>query len=258
MGLRHRRWYDRGTALRSGGMASMMSLSGPPTLKSSTSSIKESEVVANDQERIMVLNLAPKLLRYLLARTDTRAASESLPTLLVKMFGMFHVRFSQRNTDMSTLTDDTSSFVSGRSSGNPGVDMEMTLVVSENLYFGGASFSERYDLKGIRARCIAAANSPTAALDEVLERLALSTGSRPPSPTLPGTNVVDDRQSSPTLLDREWLENNRDNSATMFLSPEAKFHLHQALINDTDFLTSANIVDYSLLIGVDRDKRRLR
>ncbi|KAM7463464.1 hypothetical protein LguiA_031585 [Lonicera macranthoides] len=101
-----------------------------------------------------------------------------------------------------------------------GKETKMDLMVMENLFFG-RNISRVYDLKG-------------------------SARSRYNSDTT-GTNKV--------LLDMNLLEALR--TKPIFLGSKAKRSLERAVWNDTSFLASADVMDYSLLVGVDEEKKEL-
>ncbi|XP_068661240.1 putative 1-phosphatidylinositol-3-phosphate 5-kinase FAB1C [Aristolochia californica] len=101
-----------------------------------------------------------------------------------------------------------------------GKEVKMDLMVMENLFFQ-RSISRVYDLKG-------------------------SARSRYNSDTTGGNNV---------LLDLNLLEALRTNP--MFLRSKAKRTLERAVWNDTSFLASIDVMDYSLLVGVDEERKEL-
>ncbi|KAI4346579.1 hypothetical protein L6164_007464 [Bauhinia variegata] len=57
------------------------------------------------------------------------------------------------------------------------------------------------------------------------------------------------------LLDQNFV--NDMNSSPLYVSNTAKRHLQRAVWNDTTFLNSINVMDYSLLVGVDSKRREL-
>ncbi|KQJ94785.1 putative 1-phosphatidylinositol-3-phosphate 5-kinase FAB1D [Brachypodium distachyon] len=101
-----------------------------------------------------------------------------------------------------------------------GKEIKMDLMVMENLMFGH-NISRIYDLKGaIFSRHIAKSNDPdTVYLDQ---------------------NYVEDMRVSP-----------------IYIGGRTKHLLQRAIWNDTSFLTSVNVMDYSLLVGVDKEKNEL-
>ncbi|KAL1806966.1 hypothetical protein ACET3Z_030034 [Daucus carota] len=101
-----------------------------------------------------------------------------------------------------------------------GKETKMDLMVMENLFFR-RNISRVYDLKG-------------------------SARSRYNSDTT-GENKV--------LLDMNLLEALR--TKPMFLGSKAKRSLERAVWNDTSFLASVDVMDYSLLVGVDEERKEL-
>ncbi|KAF3630147.1 putative 1-phosphatidylinositol-3-phosphate 5-kinase FAB1C [Capsicum annuum] len=101
-----------------------------------------------------------------------------------------------------------------------GRETKMDLIVMENLFFG-RTISKVYDLKGsLRSRYNA---------DKT------------------GANNV--------LLDLNLLETLR--TKPIFLGSKAKRILERAVWNDTSFLASVDVMDYSLLVGVDEERKEL-
>jgi len=101
-----------------------------------------------------------------------------------------------------------------------GREMKMDLMVMENIFFQ-RTISRVYDLKGsVRSRY----NSDTS-----------------------GHNKV--------LLDSNLIEALR--TKPMFLGSKAKRRLERAVWNDTSFLASLDVMDYSLLVGIDEEKKEL-
>ncbi|XP_021727305.1 putative 1-phosphatidylinositol-3-phosphate 5-kinase FAB1C [Chenopodium quinoa] len=101
-----------------------------------------------------------------------------------------------------------------------GRETKMDLMVMENLFYK-RNISKIYDLKG-------------------------SSRSRYNSDTT-GANKV--------LLDMNLLETLRTNP--IFLGSKAKRRLERAVWNDTSFLASVDVMDYSLLVGVDEERKEL-
>ncbi|KAF3432202.1 hypothetical protein FNV43_RR26941 [Rhamnella rubrinervis] len=101
-----------------------------------------------------------------------------------------------------------------------GKETKMDLMVMENLFFK-RNISRVYDLKG-------------------------SARSRYNSDTT-GANKV--------LLDMNLLETLR--TKPIFLGSKAKRSLERAIWNDTSFLASVDVMDYSLLVGVDEERKEL-
>ncbi|XP_057962496.1 putative 1-phosphatidylinositol-3-phosphate 5-kinase FAB1C isoform X2 [Malania oleifera] len=101
-----------------------------------------------------------------------------------------------------------------------GKETKMDLMVMENLFFKRC-ISRVYDLKGsARSRY---------------------------NPDTTGKNKV--------LLDMNLLETLR--TKPIFLGSKAKRRLERAVWNDTSFLASVDVMDYSLLVGVDEERKEL-
>ncbi|KAK7391172.1 hypothetical protein VNO78_19584 [Psophocarpus tetragonolobus] len=101
-----------------------------------------------------------------------------------------------------------------------GKEIKHDLMVMENLTYN-RNIARQYDLKGaLYARFNSAADG---AGDVLLDQ-----------------NFVNDMNSSP-----------------LYVSHKAKRVLQRAVWNDTSFLNSINVMDYSLLVGVDSQKREL-
>lgn len=96
-------------------------------------------------------------------------------------------------------------------------DVKMALIVMENLFFGRTA-TQVYDLKG-----------------------SLRNRYNP--------------DSSGVLLDQNFIETML--TSPVFVGNKAKHLLERAVWNDTSFLTSINVMDYSLLVGVDEERREL-
>ncbi|KAI3960294.1 hypothetical protein MKW98_017018 [Papaver atlanticum] len=100
-----------------------------------------------------------------------------------------------------------------------GKDLKYDLMVMENIIFN-RNITRMYDLKGTQyARYTPHADGKEVYLDE---------------------NFVEDISISP-----------------LFMSQKTKQHLQRAIWNDTSFLTSINVMDYSLIVGVDNQKGEL-
>ncbi|KAJ6982029.1 1-phosphatidylinositol-3-phosphate 5-kinase FAB1C isoform X1 [Populus alba x Populus x berolinensis] len=101
-----------------------------------------------------------------------------------------------------------------------GKETKMDLMVMENLFFN-RNIARVYDLKG-------------------------SSRSRY-NPDTSGSNKV--------LLDTNLMETLRTDP--IFLGSKAKRSLERAIWNDTSFLASVDVMDYSLLVGVDDERKEL-
>ncbi|XP_062194736.1 putative 1-phosphatidylinositol-3-phosphate 5-kinase FAB1C [Phragmites australis] len=101
-----------------------------------------------------------------------------------------------------------------------GREVKMDLMVMENIFFQ-RTISRVYDLKGsVRSRY----NSDTSGHNKVLL----------------DSNLVEALHSKP-----------------IFLGSKTKQRLERAVWNDTSFLASLDVMDYSLLVGIDKEKKEL-
>ncbi|CAE6434585.1 unnamed protein product [Rhizoctonia solani] len=89
------------------------------------------------------------------------------------------------------------------------------VLVMENLMFG-RNITQTFDLKGIKGR-----------------------------------KVKPGGKSGATLFDGEWMEG--ASRALLLVRPHSKLVLQEAVKYDAEFLAKANIMDYSLLLGVDEE-----
>jgi 1-phosphatidylinositol-3-phosphate 5-kinase len=111
-------------------------------------------------------------------------------------------------------------FKIGYRNGVTGRTMHMNVLVQENLFYG-RHFTKIYDLKGsTRNRLI----KPTGRANEV-------------------------------LLDENLME--ISHTSPLYLRDHAKLILRTALWNDTLFLSNLNVMDYSLVVGVDAENKEL-
>ncbi|XP_066352524.1 putative 1-phosphatidylinositol-3-phosphate 5-kinase FAB1D isoform X2 [Miscanthus floridulus] len=101
-----------------------------------------------------------------------------------------------------------------------GKEVKIDLMVMENLLFGH-NISRIYDLKG-------------------------TTFSR---------RVTDSNDHDTVYLDQNYVEDM--GFSPIYIGGRTKHLLQRAIWNDTAFLTSVNVMDYSLLVGVDKEKHEL-
>jgi len=102
-------------------------------------------------------------------------------------------------------------------SGNTGTKADV--LVMENLFYSHKT-DATYDLKGIKGR-----------------------------------KVKGDAGSSKTFLDQEWIE--RQRHSPVYIYPQSKHVLQEAVTSDAEFLAENNIMDYSLLVGIDSERKEL-
>lgn len=101
-----------------------------------------------------------------------------------------------------------------------GKEVKIDVMVMENLLFG-RNFTRIYDLKGA-----------------VFSRY-----------------ISDPDEPEKVLLDQNFVEDMR--ISPMYIAGRNKHLFQRAIWNDTSFLTSINVMDYSLLVGVDKQRREL-
>ncbi|RXW18269.1 hypothetical protein EST38_g7586 [Candolleomyces aberdarensis] len=102
------------------------------------------------------------------------------------------------------------------------VQSKVDLLVMENLFYD-QKISKTFDLKGIQGRKVK------------------------PSTHNGGTTK--------TLFDGEWIEGLQ--KTLMLVRPHSKRILQDAIRSDAEFLAKSNIMDYSLLLGVDETKKEI-
>lgn len=93
------------------------------------------------------------------------------------------------------------------------------LLVMENLFYN-QKINKTFDLKGIQGRKVKASNS-----------------------------------TSKTLFDGEWIEDQR--RALTLVRPHSKIVFQEAIKADCDFLARSNIMDYSLLLGINDESKHI-
>lgn len=70
-----------------------------------------------------------------------------------------------------------------------------------------------------------------------------------------GRKVKANAQTSKTLFDGEWIEGQQ--RTLTLIRPHSKVVLREAIRSDADFLAKSNIMDYSLLLGVDEEQKQI-
>ncbi|KAJ3812441.1 hypothetical protein F5876DRAFT_37385 [Lentinula aff. lateritia] len=103
------------------------------------------------------------------------------------------------------------------------VQSKADLLVMENLFYD-QKIDKTFDLKGIQGRKVKA-----------------------------GTNVT--IQTSKTLFDGEWIEGQQQ--TLTLVRPHSKAVLREAIRSDAEFLSKSNIMDYSLLLGIDTEHKQI-
>ncbi|KAG0191355.1 hypothetical protein DFQ28_000368 [Apophysomyces sp. BC1034] len=130
--------------------------------------------------------------------------------------------YLKRSVEKPTVLAKIFGFYSIRmkSTNDKSVDLEMDVLVMEHL-FHGQTITRRFDLKGIQDRHV----------DECRKQ-----------------------QSDATLWDGDWVDEYR---MRLLVDEQSHALIEEAIQNDTDFLSQSNIMDYSLLVGVDDNKKEM-
>jgi hypothetical protein len=195
------------------------------------------DIVANDAERRMVLDMLPKYLNYLLHVCPAE------PSLLVKTLGLFQIRF--RHTTVASTWED------------------MHFVLMENM-FHGRKVTSKFDLKGIQTR---SAQSSTSTNDFALTNQTLWDADflhaiHRQSSRASSIQSIKQPQKAGSRLSKAFSGLSLSQPApptntSLYLHPPAKLQVQQALARDTAFLRDANVIDYSLLVGIDDQRGEL-
>ncbi|KAJ7127895.1 hypothetical protein C8R44DRAFT_873667 [Mycena epipterygia] len=103
------------------------------------------------------------------------------------------------------------------------VQSKADLLVMENLFYD-QKIVKTFDLKGIQGRKVKPSASGAA-------------------------------QNVKTLFDGEWIEGQQ--RTLTLVRPHSKVVLREAIKSDAEFLAKSNIMDYSLLLGVDQERKQI-
>ncbi|KAH7868609.1 uncharacterized protein C8R40DRAFT_814762 [Lentinula edodes] len=103
------------------------------------------------------------------------------------------------------------------------VQSKADLLVMENLFYD-QKIDKTFDLKGIQGRKVKSGNNVTV-------------------------------QTSKTLFDGEWIEGLQQ--TLTLVRPHSKAVLREAIRSDAEFLSKSNIMDYSLLLGIDTEHKQI-
>lgn len=202
----------------------------------------------------MFLDCAPAYFEYL-----SKAFFHGLPTVLCKIVGVYQIGYHNRETGKRSMEQVT---------------------VMQNIFYD-RKISRVFDLKGsLRGRFAAQVQSSkeesipeTPPLPPDAASVSTSNPNKQSSDidnasrasdkaTAKEKNDADDTaqssskgSSSKTQLDGDFLEFTR--GRPMPLADRAKSLFHMSIQNDTLFLSIINVLDYSILVGIDEEKMEL-
>ncbi|KAG8935294.1 hypothetical protein FRC01_003045 [Tulasnella sp. 417] len=179
----------------------------------------------------VLLELAPSYFRYM----DTTASHASV---LAKLMGFYTV-------EVQTL--------------DPKVKMKADLLVMENLFWNlNVAPGRTFDLKGIAGRKVkrpkAGGPKDKGSKDEASSDAEKTAGERR-RVKAPASRSVAPMAVQKPLYDNEWIEGQQ--KTMLLVEPHSKAILKEAIRSDAEFLAKSNIMDYSLLLGLDKDRRQI-
>ena len=199
------------------------------------------------------------LLQYL-----SKAFFHGLPTVLCKIVGVYQIGYHNRVTGRRTMEQ---------------------VAVMQNIFYG-RNISKIFDLKGSlrgrftrqgtldkdkrskkssqynRSRSDGTYDSDSDLSGEVEDDDTVSTSSggmekegKAAADTAEKGEKPTKRATIPTLLDGDFLE--FTSGRPLPLTDRAKAVFHMSILNDTLFLSIINVLDYSILVGIDEEKMEL-
>jgi 1-phosphatidylinositol-3-phosphate 5-kinase len=191
----------------------------------------------------MFLDCAPAYFEYL-----SKAFFHGLPTVLCKIVGVFQIGYHNRVTGKRT--------------------MEQVAVMQDIFY--GRKISRTFDLKGSLRGRFAPTKRDGSSQQDISDSAGrrrrfdsdasdsaddtVSSDGKGDSDSVYGTRPGPVNQGA-TLLDGDFLE--FTNGRPLPLSDRAKAVFHMSVLNDTLFLSIINVLDYSILVGIDEEKMEL-
>jgi 1-phosphatidylinositol-3-phosphate 5-kinase len=176
----------------------------------------------------MFLDCAPAYFEYL-----SKAFFHGLPTVLCKIVGVYQIGYHNRETGKRSMDQ---------------------VAVMQNIFYG-RKISKTFDLKGsLRGRFARHLrsnnqNKESAEQSEANATARMDSESDDEEGDTPAVN------HDATLLDGDFLE--FTNGRPLPLSDRAKAVFHMSVLNDTLFLSIINVLDYSILVGIDEEKMEL-
>jgi 1-phosphatidylinositol-3-phosphate 5-kinase len=175
----------------------------------------------------MFLDCAPAYFEYL-----SKAFFHGLPTVLCKIVGVYQIGYHNRETGKRSMDQ---------------------VAVMQNIFYG-RKISKTFDLKGsLRGRFArhlrSNQNKESAEQSEANATARMDSESDDEEGDTPAVN------HDATLLDGDFLE--FTNGRPLPLSDRAKAIFQMSVLNDTLFLSIINVLDYSILVGIDEEKMEL-
>ncbi|PWN34074.1 uncharacterized protein FA14DRAFT_161618 [Meira miltonrushii] len=165
-------------------------------------------------EKEAFLEFAPAYLRYMM-----NSAVNDCPTLLVKIAGVYSLKIKDIKTGE--------------------VKLKLSVQVLENVFAGDGGRSIRFDLKGIRDR----------RAQQKVQNSESAPQQQEGKPQVASKEVDEEDVSNASVWwDGEWIDTMLPRA---FVPEQQKTQFQRALRNDLAFLTASNVMDYSLLVGVN-------
>lgn len=189
----------------------------------------------------MFLDCAPAYFEYL-----NKAFFHGLPTVLCKIVGVYQIGYHNRVTGKRTMEQ---------------------VAVMQNIFYG-RKIAKTFDLKGsLRGRFARHlqkdAETPAAESSRRSSRAGSDDYDSSDNEDADSVLAIEEEDgtegrtssSSGTLLDGDFLE--FTDGRPLPLSDRAKAVFHMSVLNDTLFLSIINVLDYSILVGIDEEKMEL-
>ncbi|KAG8875784.1 hypothetical protein FRB97_004724 [Tulasnella sp. 331] len=188
----------------------------------------------------VLLDLSPSYFRYM----DSTANQASV---LAKLMGFYTI-------EMQTFDSK---------GGSGPTKIKVDLLVMENLFCNFKIAPGRtFDLKGIAGRKVkSAANAipASASTNKVKDSIVDEKDKEREGHGRRRTRAVLAKPAATAvqkpLFDGEWIEGQQ--KAMVLVQPHSKAILKEAIRNDAEFLARSNIMDYSLLLGIDQERRQI-
>jgi len=177
----------------------------------------------------MFLDCAPAYFEYL-----SKAFFHGLPTCLCKIVGVYQIGYHNRVTNKRSMEQ---------------------VAVMVNVFYG-RKITKIFDLKGSTRNRYVVAGGGAAGAGGAEE----ATGGSTPRDGTEGKSFFGEEEGEKSdaetvLLDENFLEWTA--GRPLPLTDRAKALFHMSILNDSLFLSIINIIDYSILVGIDEEKHEL-